>query len=453
MNTNSVLSIWDFVLTPFYVFVILLVAQFIQKKYIRKNHVYKFFIYGLFAKIIGAISLCLIYVYYYSAGGDTLSYQSSAKTMVNLLFDSYQNFFKVLFNPISPENFYCFNDGTGYPDYWGDAQAFGAVRLITPLELLACKNYIVTSVLIAMVCYSGIWKLYLLFCERYPSLYKQFALTVLFIPSVIFWGSGVLKDSWTIAAACWYCYSFYRIFIKQEKIIFHTITILVSVFVLVLIKPYIFVALLPGSILWGVWSRIMSIKSVFLKATFLPFVVVTGIFAGVGIWSLVSSNLGEYSSVDSMINKAYVSYEDLKQDYYQGNSFDLGTYDPTLSGILTKFPVATLTGLFRPFLWEARNAASFMSGLENLFILLFTFYVLSRRPITTFKNLFSNPLVLFCLIFAVFFAFSVAISTSNFGALVRLRIPLLPFLLSGLVIINYAGSRKFSSAQPQMALQ
>ena len=64
--------------------------------------------------------------------------------------------------------------------------------------------------------------------------------------------------------------------------------------------------------------------------------------------------------------------------------------------------------------------------------------------------------MLFCLLFAVFFAFSVAVSTSNFGALVRLRIPQTPFLLCGLVIINgrqkeFAGSKKLFEKAAQLS--
>jgi hypothetical protein len=127
----------------------------------------------------------------------------------------------------------------------------------------------------------------------------------------------------------------------------------------------------------------------------------------------------------------------LKQAYYQGNSFDLGDYEPTLGGMISKFPIATVTGLFRPYLWEARNIVMFFSGIENFLILLFTIWVLLRNPIFSFGYLFSNPMVLFCLVFAICFAFSVAISTSNFGALVRLRVPMMPFFLSGLMLIEY----------------
>lgn len=442
--SNQIITYFDWLLLPFYILIIYIIAARIKNKNIRKNPIYEYYIWGLFTKISGAIGLCLIYVYYYGEGGDTLNYHSDSSVLINLLFHSPFDFFKVWLLPLSPEALSCFTGNTGYLIYAHDTNAFMVVRLIVPLKLLCFDSYLVSSVLMAVVSFTGVWKLYEVFCDCYPPLYKHFAATVIFIPSVVFWGSGILKDSWTLAAVGWYCYSFYKIFIKRDRIIMPMAAFVISIFILVSIKPYIFVALLPGSILWMVWSRLSKIRNLAVRIFVAPLIIASGLVIGVGIWILTSANLGTYSTLDSMIKKAHVSALDLKQDYYEGNSFDLGDYDPTLSGVFSKFPIATVTGLFRPFLWEAKNIVMVLSGMENLIILGFTFFVLLRKPGRVLTNLFGNPLVLFCLIFAVFFAFSVAVSTSNFGALVRLRIPMMPFLLSGLMIINYAKENTYS---------
>ncbi|MBI3500644.1 MAG: hypothetical protein HY063_02530 [Bacteroidetes bacterium] len=450
---SQIISYLDWLLAPFYILIIAIIAIRIKNRQIKKNPVYKYFLWGLFAKIGGAVGLCLIYVYYYTAGGDTLSYHADSSALLKLLFHSPADFFNAWLLPLSKETSLYFTNETGYLVFGSDSNAFMVDRLLVPIKLLCFDSYLVSSVLMAVVSFTGVWKLYQVFCDCYPFLHKYFAVTVLFVPSVLFWGSGVLKDSWTLAAAGWYCYSFYRIFIKRDKIIFPIITLLISIFILITIKPYIFVGLLPGSMLWMIWNRLSKIKNLALRVFAAPVIAAVGIAIGVGIWMLTSSNLGTYSTMDSMIEKAQISSLDLKQDYYHGNSFDIGDYDPTLSGMFSKFPIATVTGLFRPFLWETKNIVMLMSGLENLLILGFTFYVLLRKPVAALTNLFTNPLVLFCLIFAVFFSFSVAISTSNFGALVRLRIPMMPFLLSGLVIINYAGEYLTLHKSPDIQFQ
>jgi len=443
MEVSELISLFDWVLAPFYLICIYFIAKIISRKLASKgNPIYGYFMSGLFAKIGGAVGLCMIYVYYYEYGGDTTNYHEDSCALMRLLFQSSADFFNAWLMPLSPRTSTYFTNETGYPMYVKDSNAFMVVRLLVPIQLLSFGSYLISSILMGVVSFTGVWKLYDVFCDYYPTLYKYFAFTVLFLPSVLFWGSGILKDSWTLAAAGWYTYSFYRIFIKGNRIFFSILTLFISIFILVTIKPYIFVGLLPGSLLWLIWARLSKIKSTFIKIIVAPIIIVFGLGLGGGIWMLTSSSLGKYSSIDSMVEKAYIASDDLKREYYKGNSFDLGSYDPSLSGVFSKFPIATITGLFRPFIWETKNIVMLMSGLENLMILGFTVYVLFRKPLTATKELVNNPLVLFCLIFAIFFAFSVAISTSNFGALVRLRIPLLPFFLSGLIIIEYVSRIK-----------
>lgn len=440
---DGYITFWDWLLMPFYLLIIFVIASIIRKRNIKSNPIYKYFLRGLFAKIFGAICICLVYVYYYKEGGDTLRYHITGQVFVNLFFDSPLHLLEVLFSSATPERLFYFNDDTGYPYFWTDTAALNVGKLITPLEFIGFKCFIISSILMAVLSFTGIWKLYLLFSELFPSLYKYFAFSILFVPSVIFWGSGLLKDSLTLCAACWFCVSFYEIFIRKKKIFYYTIAILISSFIMLGIKPYIFIALLPGCLLWMVYGRIVRIQNIILKIVAGPFIVSLGVGLGAFVWMNVHSGLGEYSSVDSMIKKASVASEDLKQDYYKGNSFDIGSYDQTVTGVLSKFPIATITGLFRPYLWEAKNIVMAISGLENLILLLFTLYCIYKRPAKFFSSIFSDPLILFCLSFAIIFAFSVAISTSNFGALVRLRIPLLPFYLSGIFIIHFnEGGRK-----------
>ncbi|MFH1004143.1 MAG: hypothetical protein V1781_01390 [Bacteroidota bacterium] len=437
MNNSGLITHIDWMLTIFYLVVIFFIASKIQREQSRRNPIYKYFVSGLFAKIGGAVGLCLIYVYYYTEGGDTFNYHNDSSALLKLFFHSPADFFNVWLSPLSKETASYFSYETGYLTYVTDPNTFMVCRLLVPIKLLCFNSYLISSILMAVVSFTGVWKLYQVFCDCFPALYKHLAITILFIPSVLFWGSGILKDSWTLAAVGWYCYSFYRIFIKRDKIILPMTTLVLSIFILITIKPYIFVGLMPGSMLWMIWNLSGKVKNKAIRIIIAPIIVAFGVVIGVGIWMLTSSNLGRYSTMESMVEKAYISYDDLRQDYYHGSSFDIGKYDPTLQGILSKFPIATFTGLFRPFIWEANNIVMVLAGLENLIIMGFTIFVLIRRPITAIINLFTNPLVLFCLIFAVFFAFSVAVSTSNFGALVRLRIPMVPFLLSGIMLIEY----------------
>jgi hypothetical protein len=90
-----------------------------------------------------------------------------------------------------------------------------------------------------------------------------------------------------------------------------------------------------------------------------------------------------------------------------------------------------------------------MSGLEDLWVFGLALLVLWRAgPRFTLRCIASNPLLLMCTTFVLIFAFTVGVTTPNFGAMVRFRIPMVPFFISGLFIVDYfARLRKAQRSQ------
>ncbi|MBA3705226.1 MAG: hypothetical protein H0W84_04825 [Bacteroidetes bacterium] len=109
-----------------------------------------------------------------------------------------------------------------------------------------------------------------------------------------------------------------------------------------------------------------------------------------------------------------------------------------------KAHLAISATLFRPFIWEARNPVMLLSGLENSYILMLTLLLMIKlKFINFFTFIGKEPLVLFSMLFALFFAFSVGLATSNFGSLVRLKVPCIPFFVSSLFVIRYLYEKKY----------
>lgn len=213
--------------------------------------------------------------------------------------------------------------------------------------------------------------------------------------------------------------------------------IVISSYILILIKPYIFFAVLPGSLLWFVGFQLSKLKNPILKSAVAPLLIFISIISGYLMLRLMGESLGEYS-VTKVLDKAYVTNQDLKQDYYQGASFDIGDFDPTVQGILGKLPAAINAALFRPYLWEAYTAGMLMSSLENFLLLIMTIYLLLKmRVYNFFLLMFRHHVLFFSVFFSLFFSFSVGLTTSNFGSLVRYKIPAIPFYVASLFIIHY----------------
>ena len=433
---NPLLSIFDILLTPLYILGAYTYGYYVTKKNIRGKPEYEYFTKGLMIRVFGAIALGLVYFFYYS-GGDTTNYFQTSSAYANLLHTDSSDFW-IGFLGDAKNHYFNFNETTGYPVYWArDSHSFFVVRLLIPIVMLGFHSYFSTSVLVACITYGGLWKLYQTFLLEFPNLKREFAIACLFIPSCVFWGSGLMKDSFTLSAVGWFTYAFYHFFIKKHRKFSYGIYLFISAFIILAIKPYIFFALLPGSILWLSNNLVKKINHGFVRFLATPIILSLGTIAGYIALDQMGDNLGQYK-LDNVLDKAVVTQKDMKADYYGGKTYDIGEFDASIAGILTKAPIAIFSGIFRPGIWDVKNAVMLISSLENTYLLLLTIFLLIKLKIIGFFTLIrKNPMLLFCMLFSIFFAFSVGLTVANFGSLVRLRLPELPFFVAGIFMLKH----------------
>lgn len=429
-------SLVDFVFLPIYLIIIIVTGNFYAKKKMQLNSGYRYYVRGLVAKIIGGLGLAFVYTLYYP-GGDTIQYFLDSLAFQKLLFVDYKSFITVFTSKADVGNYYYFNSETGFPAYCRDPKAWFVVKIALFLVGFSFQSYLVTSVLCASLSFVGIWKLYLVFIDEFPELKKEMAISFLFVPSVFFWGSGLLKDTFTFAALGFFIWGFYFLVIKREKKISALISIALSGFVIISIKPYILVGLMPAIIIWFILRLMKRIRGEMLKTAIVPLMLVLGIGFGYLFMVVLGEALAEYK-IDTILEKAVVNQKDLKSDYHKGNAFNIGEFEADPISILKKFPIATFSAIYRPLIVESNNLVMFLSGVENLIILIFSIRILFMlRFVGIFRMIFKNHLLAFSFFFSILFAYSVGLTTSNFGALVRYKIPCIPFFIATLYILQH----------------
>lgn len=430
----------DIFIIPLYLILFLLIGYQTQRSNVKKNPIYRFYFKGLLFKFCSAILFCIVFTFYYPEGGDTLNYFTSAKSMVNLMHKDFGEYLDLLLNGPGPGKWGYFNNDTGFPMHfmYKDPKTFMVSRLTSIIMPFTNSSLIGTSLVLSYISYSAIWKLYLFFNHFYPKLYKQLAIAILFMPSVAFWGSGIMKDTYTYAALCWFVFNIFQIVIKKDKIPINVFLALINAWVILSIKPYIFIALLPGAVMWAFYQKISNIKSVFVKGMIFPLIIIAAFGVVSLIFSKISSSLGEYANYDQIVLKAKNTQEDLLDETRYGkNNYNIGKIDGSTSGMIKIAPKALMAGLFRPFIWEARSPFIAVSGLENAFLLFSIIILLIRlKVLRFFQYIFSEPVLMFSFIFTVFFVFGVGLSSTNFGALVRYRIPAIPFFMATVFIMR-----------------
>tara|TARA_B110001452_G_scaffold168676_1_gene140991 strand:- start:8924 stop:10252 length:1329 start_codon:yes stop_codon:yes gene_type:complete len=427
-------------LSIFYIIIILFIGWLIKNKHQKEFPEYKYFLTGLNLKLLGVISFIFVYGFYYG-GGDTFNYFKGSSAIVGLLLENPGYGLQELLGFGFGGKYYgWFNENTGYPPLymWRDSHTFSVCRYSVPFVILGARTFFTSSILVATFSYIGLWKLYRLFNILYPGYSRGLARLILFLPSLLFWGSGIMKDSFMICATCWITYNFYMVFIARKKVISNTLILIFNFFLIINVKSYIILSLIPGMVLWLYSLNINKIKNSIIRRLMIPFIFLGFLSAGSYFIGSVSELMGVYGDMDSAIEQAQVIQEDLlRANQYGKNSYNIGEIENSLVGLITIAPIAVFTALFRPLFWEVGSVTMVISALENSMFLLFCIYFLiNSNPFIFFKTIKSNPFLIYCLTFALIFAFGVGIAGTNFGALVRYKIPLIPFFFSSIFLVS-----------------
>tara|TARA_X000000950_G_scaffold231669_1_gene280288 strand:- start:248 stop:1594 length:1347 start_codon:yes stop_codon:yes gene_type:complete len=433
-------SYTDLLLVPLFVLFIFLIAKRIKKKHIKKNPEYKYLIRGVFAKLTGVSLFLMFYTVYYDTG-DTISYFEGAKAICKLLFSDFEKGYNILFNMDSNYNsISSFNYESGRPPSYifRDTKTFNVSRFSVGFYFFGAGSLIISNYLCALFSFIGIWKLYRVINTIYGGYTKELAYIILFMPSLIFWGSGIMKDSFVLGALCWLTSNFYNGIINRKNI-FSNVTFLILNFLIIInIKPYVALGVIPGMLLWINANFINSFSSPFIRFVVRPFILIIIIILGNFIFdNLEILGLQEYSNVDQTIEQAQVIQQDLlREEQYGSNSYNIGTLDGTLTGMLKLAPKAIFTSIYRPLFFEIGSPAMAIAAIENFILLIFTLLaIIKTNPFRLYKKIASQPFLLYCLIFTLVFGFGVGIASTNFGALVRYRIPLIPFYFTIILIL------------------
>ena len=431
------ISILDFVLLPFVLAVVYAIAyKFRNSRYSRKHPWRKYFIPALTVKIFGAVFIGLIYAYYYG-GGDTFNYFEQAKVINSSFDESFLKWFNLLFHLPSryDNNYYTY---ISQLFWYSDPASYSVCSITAFFAIFTYNTYLPTAVLFAFVSFTGIWALFRTFASLYPHLTRPIAIAILFIPSVFVWGSGIFKDTICLFGLGWLTYGIFRFFVQRDFGFGNIVLSVLSFILIAKIKLYILIGFVPALLMWILFSYTKKIKNtasrLLVKIIFIAILIGGSIF----FMQSFSSELGKYSLENvvqtSNVTRGWIYYSSGDE----GSAYNLGNFDPTLIGMLSKFPLAVNVTLFRPYLWEAKKVIMAFSAIEAFLFLFLTLKILFTIKLAKiWKTVGGDPTIQFCLVFSFIFAFAVGISSYNFGSLSRYKIPCMPFYALALVLIYY----------------
>lgn len=378
----------------------------------KNNALHGFFLPALMLKVFAGIGVGVLYFYYYGFG-DTILYFNDANVVSDLFYNNWKNYVQFLFN-INDFNLH-YND---------NYRALLFVKLISPLTIVTNKSYWITSAYLSLVSFYACWYLVVNINKYYPRLAVGALVALLFFPTIVFWSSGIMKESISMALIAVLSAYFIQLMNKDIKSSILKIIIgLLALIILFQLKYYyaavFLLSIFPTLILKLISWRI-DIKYNVLSWFIFLFITVIGV-------SFLHPNLDLQRVVDVTINnnRLYEHHIDLAKTihYYE--------LENNIWSVLTNAPLAIVSTLFRPFIFEIGSVLQFMLGVENM-LLFAMFLFFPFRTIKIEKN--ELPVLLTCFTYIIVLGVFLALSTPNFGTLSRYRISFLPFFI---ILISY----------------
>lgn len=371
---------------------------------------------ALALKIGCGVVLGLVYMSFYKDAADTIIFFNDGVVLAKAARNDFNEYLNFLWH--SDSSFSVWESL-----YFHQPRSLLFVKIVSVVNLLTFDNYWITSVYFSFVSFWFAWRLVVVLATYFPMQKNAFVVAFLFLPSVAFWSSGILKESLVMASLYFITEIFVVIWHRGKVMWLQSIGLLVAVFILWQLKYYYAAIFIP--VVVATWCVKFAIVPLFRIRTPVIEVVSWCLIFMVPLIFIVL--LRPNFHPENFFRLVVTTSDGFAELSLGTSSIHYNNLQPTPWSMMINAPWALFSGLFRPFVWEADNVFQLLAAIENLFILMVTLTSFkSVRHLIASEN---RLLVLSIFVYAVALCIFLALSTPNFGTLSRYRIGFLPFFV------------------------
>lgn len=389
------------------------IVQF-KKRYIPSSLLVAFktsLVWKVFLTVLGA---ALFYYYFPYQSDPKALYQAAADLRTHLA--GHPNKISILWT------------GEWDPDidYSGIPRAFFFIKLLFFMHLITGANYWTDSLWLSTFMFISSWVLCLKVYRISHSYFMPCLLALLFMPTTVFWSSGILKETIGLSALCWLLILFLQGLEEKGFPWKQLLWAFIPFYFLLNIRFYVLATFFLAAVPYYSASKYKSLNLVSspLNYTLFPFaLIMMGFLLNWTCQIVMHANLAELT---------FYTYEAYVTRHI--NDYNLPSLTTSFHSYWPYLPRALWLGLFSPQIWDCGSLLSYPEALLNTIVLsslLFCFLHFCKNP---------KPLPLYVLAIIIYVAVSaicVAISSPNFGSLARYKTvyaPFLHFLILGYLI-------------------
>ena len=373
-----------------------------------------FFLPALLFKLLCGVAVGLLYMYYYH-GGDTFTLFADASKLSDLLHRNPEGFIKfILFNE---------NDTSVSLLYTDQPRALFTVKILAFISWLSFKNYWISGLWLSLFSFLGTWSLVKTLTHLFPKTAKAAVFSFLFLPSPVLFGSGATKESICFGSIGFMVsytllFAHRRIAFTSTNAVFKCTFLIAAAFILLKIKFYIAVILIPALIIYTIIEG-SGIKKLNNYKKISIFILM--FFSFIILVYLVSPRI--YTNIIPETMAA--SYNKILAESKSENLTFKHTLNSSWKSILERLPASLAAGLFRPVIGEKGNILMILAEIEDLF-LIFTLLLAAVSLIKCRLPLSLDGFM--CVFYIILMASVLGLTVPNIGSLFRHKSVFLPFL-------------------------
>lgn len=304
--------------------------------------------------------------------------------------------------------------------------AWNLPRLLSVPMLLTNGNYYLSSLYLSLFSFAGLWFFVNALARYFPTTAIPAVVAFLAFPSVVFWSSGVLKESVLMGGmGLLLGSSLYLLFGKRKSLLYLSLA-LVGLYLIWLVKYFVAVALALTLALSLLLKLIFYNPKVAHIHWVLKGLALLVLFSGIA-W--LGTQLNPNLHLEALPDVVYGNYQVSLLASQGKPRIDFPFLEPTYLSFVLHSQLAFIGMLFRPFIWEAYNIRTFVAAFENTMLLVLAFGFLrdlfEAGRVKWRYGYLLTALLVFVFVMGVLLAYSMP----NLGTLNRYRVVVLPFVV------------------------
>jgi len=356
------------------------------------------------------VALGLVYTHYYNAN-DTWHFFEDAKTLSDLARTDWVDYLQFLINS-NPEH------AIWQTLVYTQERSLFLAKIISVVAWISGDSYWTCALYFATISFLAAWTLYVTVVKHFDRARLATGLAFLFFPSVVFWSSGLVKETLALAGIFWIAATLLKFLMGERVKVGQLVIGIIGFCVAWNLKYYwaaLFAVVVTTTVLVFILQKFKTVKSywgiVWMLLFFLICALATQMHPNFYIsrfLEIITTNHNDFIRISKP--DGIIHFYNLHAHWWS---------------LVINAPLALVSGLFRPWIGEANGLTGLLAALENLFLVVLFVASAFRKSWRVSNRLLLTTLITYVILLCIL----MALSTPNLGTLSRYRVGFLPFFV------------------------